>query len=244
MPGRASRRLKRGPDKAPRQFWSQADLRRLAELYPHRPTKDVAELLGRTLISTYGAAQKHGLKKSQEFLATDPSCRLRKGHTKGRGTQFPKGHVPANKGLRRPGYFAGRMKQTQFRKGCRSGKAAQNWRPIGTILKDPEGYLRIKVREAVYGKEPYGFGNSDVWPQLHRQIWLKERGPIPPGHVVVFKDRNREHCVIENLELISRGELARRNAMWNRFPPELTHAIMLNGALKRKLRSGHGKEQN
>lgn len=48
---------------------------------------------------------------------------------------------PFNKGLRRPGWHVGRMRETQFRKGERSGIAAKNWRPIGTIRTDPDGYL-------------------------------------------------------------------------------------------------------
>lgn len=136
------------------------------------------------------------------------------------------------------------MKETQFKKGQRSGKAAQNWRPIGSILPHADGYLRIKVREAVHGEEAYGFGNTKVWPLLQRKMWEDHNGPIPPKHVVVFKDKNRQNCAIENLELISRAELARRNRMWNILPRELAEAIQLNGVLKRKLRRIDGEKQN
>ena len=122
--------------------------------------------------------------------------------------------------------------------------AALNWKPIGTILPDTEGYLRIKVRDAVPGKEPTGFGNSKVWALYNRYLWEQHHGTIPPRHVVVFKDGNRANCVIENLDLVSRAEMARRNRTWGRLPAELAQAIQLNGALKRKLRSAHGKEQN
>ena len=128
------------------------------------------------------------------------------------------------------------MRETQFKKGARTGKAAENWKPIGTILPDPEGYLRIKVREAIHGKEASGFGNTKLWPLLQRQVWQEHNGPIPPQHVVVFQDGNRANCAIENLECIHRKELARRNCMWNRYPRELAEAIQLTGALKRKIR--------
>lgn len=228
-------RRRRDPSKPKRRYWTAAELKRLARLYPDRPTAEVAKLLGRTLSAAYGTAKKYGLKKSPEYLATDPHAR------------FPKGHVPANKGLRRPGYSVGRgrMQETQFRKGERTGAAANNWKPIGTILTDDEGYLRIKVREYVHGKEHSGTGNTKVWPMYNRYLWEKHKGPIPPKHIVIFKDRNRANCVIENLELLSMADNCRRNSMWARLPRELAEVIQLNGALKRKLRSStDGKEQD
>ena len=230
----------------PRRFWSPEDLSRISELYPDQPTANVARLLDRGLSGVYGMAAKLGLKKSQAFLDSDKSGRLRKGQTRP-GTeqnQFKKGHVPANKGLRRPGWAPGRMGSTQFKKGCRSGIAARNWKPVGTITADTEGYLRIKVREAVYGKEATGFGNTKVWPLLNRVVWEQHNGPIPPKHLVMFKDKNRQNCAIENLELRSMADNARRNQMWNNMPRELAEVIQLNGVLKRKIRKLYGKKQN
>lgn len=45
---------------------------------------------------------------------------------------------------------------------------------------------------------------------VHRMNWEKENGPIPPGHVIRFKDGNTMNCAIENLECISRKEQAHR----------------------------------
>lgn len=228
----------------PRRFWSKADIATVAALYPSRPTKEIAARLNRSILSVYQLAQKLGIKKSAEFLASEESGILRKGQTRPEGVphQFQKGQVPPNKGLRRPGWHRGRMKETQFKKGVLSGIAAKRWVPIGTIKTDPDGYLRIKVREAIHGQEPTGFGNSKVWPMYQRVVWEQHNGPIPPSHAVAFKDKNRQNCAIENLECISRAELARRNQMWNNLPRELAHVIQLNGALKRKLRK-YGKKQ-
>lgn len=228
------------------RLWSEQEISRLKQHYPDRPTKEVASLLNRGLSGVYVMAAKLGLKKSQEFLDSDESGRLKKGQTRPgtERTQFPKGHVPANKGLRRPGWHTGRMKETQFQKGVRLGNAAQNWKPIGTILADREGYLRIKIRDAVHGKEATGFGNTKVWPLLNRYTWEQHNGPIPPEHLVIFKDGNRKNCSIENLELISRAELARRKSMWTNLPRELAEVIQLNGALKRKIRRLNGTKQN
>jgi hypothetical protein len=48
-----------------------------------------------------------GLRKSAEYLAGPEACRLQRGDSVGARTRFSAGHVPANKGLRRPGYFPG-----------------------------------------------------------------------------------------------------------------------------------------
>jgi len=227
--------------KMPRRFWSRAELGRLAKLYPALSTREVAKTLGRTIAGVYATAAKLGIAKTPEYLQRH--CRLKKGTQIGRPSQFRKGQVPFNKGLRRPGWSPGRMRETQFKPGQRTGRAAVNWKPIGTILSDHEGYLRIKVRDALHGKEASGFGNTKVWPLLGRYVWEQQNGPIPPKHVVAFKDRNRANCAIENLELIPRSELARRNAMWGRYPPELAKTIMTNAALKRQIRRlANGKE--
>lgn len=221
-----------------RRFWTERELKVVREFYPHRPTKDIAEKLGRPISTIYARAKELGVKKTPEFLASPLAGILYKGDPRqiGKTSRFPKGHVPANKGTRRPGWAPGRMKETQFKKGQRTGKAALNWKPIGTILPDSDGYLRIKVRDAVYGKEASGFGNTKVWPFLQREVWEQFRGPIPKGRLVVFKDHNRKNCSIDNLECIGKDENARRNVMWNKYPREIAEAIQLTGALKRKIR--------
>jgi hypothetical protein len=77
-----------------------------------------------------------------------------------------------------------------------------------------------------------------------RHVWEQHKGPIPPKHVVAFKNGDRSNCAIENLELLSMAQNARRNSMWQRLPRELAVVIQMNGALKRKLRSLNGTQQN
>ena len=212
-------------------------------MYSNNPTSAVAIALNRSVAATYNAAFKLGLEKTPEFIAAH--CRLQKGDTLGREHQFKKGQTPFNKGLRRPnGWAPGRMSDTQFKKGNRTGQAAKNWKPIGTIAVDNEGYFRVKVRDAIHGKEETGFGNTDVWPLLNRHTWEQHKGPIPPGHIVIFKDGDRSNCAIENLDILSKADNARRNSMWARLPRELAEVIQLSGALKRKLRRFDGKKQN
>jgi hypothetical protein len=69
-------------------------------------------------------------------------------------------------------------------------------------------------------------------------VWIEAHGPIPRGHVVVFKPgRNStvlEDITADGLECISRQELAARNTI-HRYPPALKQAIRLAAKLRRKL---------
>jgi hypothetical protein len=220
--------------------WSDDDLDFLRAHYPDTPTRKLAEVMNRKERSVYEKANHLGLRKSHEYLSSPAACRL--GHGQGGATRFMPGHVPANKGLKRPGWAPGRMRETQFKKGERSGKAAKNWRPVGTILTDADGYLRIKVREGRCG-EAAGFGNVRIWPLMQRHVWEQAYGPIPASHAVVFRDRNKTHVTLDNLELVTRAELMKRNSI-HRYPKELSNTIMLLGAIKRKLREHDEKHHD
>jgi hypothetical protein len=224
--------------------WTRKEKAIIRRRYPHEKTEKIAaDLPGRTPEAVFRCAIKMGLRKTAKYLASPEACRLRRGDHVGRRFWYPKGHVPANKGLRRPGYAPGRMAETQFKKGQRTGMARGNWKPIGTILPDADGYQRIKVREAKHGAEPTGFGNTKVWPLLQRHVWEQQNGPIPAGHTIVFRDGNRANCDIANLEMISRADLMRRNTIHNRYPKEMVNTIMMLGAVKRKLREKCQKTQ-
>lgn len=230
-----------------RRPWAQDEVDLVREKYADRPTREIAAALWRCVGQVYQKAGALGLRKSAAFFASPESGILRRGEQRPEAIphQFPKGHVPANKGLRRPGWAPGRMRETQFRRGQRSGAAARNWRAVGTVLADPEGYLRIKVREAEHGKESTGFGNVKVWPLYSRYLWEQANGPIPAKHIVAFRDGDRQNCVLDNLQLMSMADNARRNHWKNRLPPDLAQVIMLTGAIKRKLREAvSGKEHD
>lgn len=48
-------------------------------------------------------------------------------------------------------------------------------------------------------------------PRLHQLIWQEAHGPIPPGHVLTFRDGDRANCRLDNLELVTRREIRRRS---------------------------------
>ncbi len=110
--------------------------------------------------------------------------------------RFEKGQVSHNKGKHTP--TVGRMAETQFKKGHRS----QNSVPVGTVKKRDDGYLWIKWQD---------FRGRQNWKQLHRYIWELANGEVPKGYLVVFKDNNREHIALDNLELISMQQNVRMN---------------------------------
>lgn len=210
-----------------RRPWERAADALLAARYPHEPTSVIARELRRTVPSVYNRARHLRLTKSAEYGVSPAACRLRRGDNVGAATRFQKGHVPANKGLRRPGWGPGRMKATQFRKGERRGIAVRLYQPIGSERLCKDGYLQRKV-------------NDDLplqrrWRFVHLLVWEAAHGPVPAGHAIVFKNGNRRDVRLDNLECITRRALMARNTIHN-YPKPLVEAIHLLGALKRQIR--------
>jgi hypothetical protein len=222
-----------GLSKGRRYYTAEEDNVLRAE-YPHRSTKEIAQLLRRPVFSIYRhAAHMLGLKKTAEYMASPAACRLRRGDRIGESCRFLPGHAPANKGLRRPGYAPGRMAETQFKKGQRS----PNYLPIGTIKTDSDGYLRRKIADGIGG-----FGNAKVWELVHRRVWEDAHGPVPKGYRIWWKDRDHKNCSLDNLELLSDAEHMARTTI-HRMPPDLKSTILWAGALKRRIgRIEHGKK--
>lgn len=106
---------------------------------------------------------------------------------------FEKGHTPHNKG-KHTGSYPG-MVATQFKKG----HEPHNHRPVGSERTNRDGYLERKIAE------------PKTWRAVHVINWEEAHGPVPKGHVVIFKDGDRMNCDVSNLLLVSRAELARMN---------------------------------
>lgn len=212
----------------PRRYWSPAEDALLRELYPHHPTRDVARMLERALTATYARAAALDLRKSAAYLASPASGRLY--GQNGKATRFQKGQVPPNKGLRRPGYAPGRMRETQFKKGQFPFNRDPDFYVLGALRVNTEGYIEMRT-----SFEPGGCG----WSLLHRILWEDAHGPVPRTHALVFKDGDRLNVELDNLEVITRAELIRRNTIHN-LPAPLKSTITVLGQLKRRIR----EEQN
>lgn len=212
--------------------WSADELETLRLNYADFPTYLVAFVCGHSEAATYSKAKMMGLRKSDAFFDSDWSGRLQEGSAVGATGRFPKGHVPANKGLRRPGWAKGRMVETQFKKG-REASAAHNYRPIGSMKICRDGYLVRKVTDdpSIYP--------ARRWVGVHRIVWEAAHGPIPPGHMVAFKQGRRSTDVnsitADGLELITMAENGRRNIFHHRYPEEVVGLIRLKSRLTRKI---------
>jgi hypothetical protein len=224
-----------GLRRSDRRPWTKADDRELRRRYPKESTADLARSLGRALGAVYRRSAQLDLHKSDAYLASDKSGRIQRGRTDPRmvATQFKPGLVPANKGLRRPGWHAGRMRETQFKKG-RPAREARNYVPIGTEKIDPKrNVLMRKVTD-----DPSIFPVKR-WRPVHVLVWEAVHGPVPPGHMVRFRDGMKTYdaalITLDRLELVTLAENMRRNTIWNRYPREVAEVMQLSGALKRKI---------
>lgn len=107
--------------------------------------------------------------------------------------RFEKGHTPSNKG-KKTGSYPG-MVPTQFKKG----HLPHNHLPVGSERTNRDGYRERKIQE------------PNVWRAVHVLNWEAVHGPVPAGHVLIFKNGDKANYDVSNLLLVTRGELARMN---------------------------------
>lgn len=199
-------------------MWSQEEDRILWEMYSKNQTRTISEVIGRSERAVYCRAILKGLRKDEGYLNSPASGRLLKGQSASRGTCFKKGQIAWNKGKK--GLQIGGM-DTQFKKG----NLPHNTKADNSISIRPDNrgikYKFIRVSLA-------------NWVPLHRYNWEKSNGPIPKGMKLIFKDRDTMNCGIENLELVTPGELMKRNSLHN-YPKPISAAIQLRGALNRQI---------
>ncbi len=210
----------------PKRFWTAAEAEMLRARYPYEPTSDIARDLERDERAVYQKAYQLGLQKTPEYLASPEAGRLRANDTRGATTRFKAGQVPANKGLRRPGWAPGRMADNQFKKGA----VPHTWQPVGTRRINAEGYLDRKITDE---------GPSyKRWERVHRLVWIEANGPIPAGQTVTFKPgrftSDESLITLDALELVTRAELMRRNS-FHRYPQPIPQLIQLRGVLQRQI---------
>ena len=74
--------------------------------------------------------------------------------------------------------------------------------PIGTIVDDGEGYLKIKT----------GKGSSG-WERYHRYLYEKAHGPLPKGYKIMFLDNDRRNYSLDNMIAIPASYFALMNKL-------------------------------
>lgn len=212
-----------------RRKWTSAEDRKLRKLYRTLSAAECAVELGRTLSATAQRANTLGLHKSPEWVADRARQRWAEGrHERSReALAIGRGW---NKGIRGSTGTHANCRRTQFKPGHLGGAAADKIQPIGT-LRIADGQLQKKMHNG----RPF----MSRWVTVQRIVWEAANGPIPPGHVVVFKDGRvrtvEAEITLDKLELISRAENMRRNSYLTRYPKEVADLIRLRGALNRKI---------
>ena len=136
-------------------------------------------------------------KQLGRTLTSVEGFRMRNGFIKPKSwAYFKKGHESWNKGKK---FVAGgRSNETQFKDGHLPHNTKHDY--AISLRKDKSGWTYKYIRLAL-GK----------WIPLHRHVWKTVKGEIPPGMIIIFKNSDTMDCRIENLEMISRAENARRN---------------------------------
>ena len=125
-------------------------------------------------------------------------CTRRKWNT-GRTGYFQKGSIPLNKGTK--GLTS--ANKTSFKKG----QITWNKKPIGyERVCSKDGYVLIKTAE------------PGLFELKYRVVWENEKGPIPSGHVIAFKNQDKTDCRIDNLILMSKSEMARSTKATTSWP--------------------------
>jgi hypothetical protein len=205
------------------RYWTGAELETLRSRYPHEDTKDVAEALNRTMGAINAKAHELRVLKTPEAYA---ALRQRlEANPNSIGTRFVKGQIPPNKGQKMDDRVKEKVARTFFVKGHQP----HNHKPVGSE-RWSKGYLQVKVAE------------PRRWLAKHRVIWEEVNGPVPPHHIVRFKDRDTTNFAMENLELVHRGQHAQDNH--NIYPLEIAQAVRLTNKINQLIKNrNHGDKK-
>ena len=213
--------------------WTPERVEQLRTLYPDNTAQTVGEIMGLRTRQIYNKVSQLGLTKSLAFWESDKSGRAARGkHNPAiAATQFKAGQKSWNSGKK--GWTAGgRSAETRFQKGQMLGAAQHNYRPIGSLRISKDGYPARKVSD-----DPTIYP-ARRWVAVHRLVWEKENGPVPDGHVVVFKPgmatTDPEQITLDKVDCITRAENMRRNSPRTR-DPEMAGLYQLKGAINRQL---------
>ena len=214
---------------AERKLWTIEEVSKVGELYPDMECADIAKIMGCRLDQIYYIAYKNRFEKS---LAYRQSMAAKKNFKiAGKKYVFAKGHTPINKGRKMEDYVPpeslARIQSSQFKKGRRNFNELE------------DGAITIREDKS---KRPYKFIRiaKAKWKSYQVHVWEQAHGPIPPGHVIIFKNYDTLNCELSNLEMITKSENMLRNSIHN-YPEDIKEAIYTLRKLKKKI---NGKEQN
>jgi hypothetical protein len=209
---------------------TEAELELVRRNFATSKTMDLAQALGVAYHQVARLARMLGLQKDEAWLNGPAGGRL--DGQRGAGNRFQPGHESWIKGKKLgPGW----SKATQFK----PGHQPHNHAPVGSLRHiSVQGYLQIKVQHT-------GYPPRD-WVMYHRWLWERERGPVPAGHIVAFKDGIKrttiEDITIDVLELRTRREHMEKNS-FHRYGAEVVRAVQLRSALSRAINRRERKSE-
>lgn len=196
---------KRTPKRYRGPAWSELELAIMRKLFPTTRTDMMARVLRRSRKSISARAHAMRLSKSPEHMQREYAQRVE------------------------------RCKANPFKPGQLSGRAKQNYVPVGTTAISSDGLLKKKWTDDP--KLP----SHKRWRTVHVLVWEAAHGPVPPGHVLAFKKGMHttvEHEItLDKIERISRAENMQRNSYWTNLPREMAQLYHLKGQLHRRLNS-------
>src|SRR6185437_7978694 len=126
--------------------------------------------------------------------------------------------------------FNANSARTQFKKGGRTGRANELYKPIGTERLSKDGYLERKIHD--------GMPLQSRWRAVHLVNWEKLNGPLPKGMALKCLG-DKSDTAPSNWMLVPRSMLPRLNNRWGRnfdhAPAELKPTIMAVAKLETKI---------
>lgn len=141
------------------------------------------------------------------------------------------GNIPYTKGKKQNEYMSPeaieRTKATRFY----TGQLPHNTKGgVGTIT-----IRKDKLKDGSIRKYKWICIELAVWKMLHVKIWEDAHGPVPSGHIIIFKDKDSMNVVLENLAMITLEDNMRRNSI-HRFPTELKTVIRIAAKIKKTIK--------
>lgn len=189
-----------------RKIWQPKDIESLKVLYSDTPMVELIERFNRDSMSISNKAYDLGLKRSIQFLNGPHGGRIKKGERIGIGTQFKKGLIPKNKGMKQIDFMnpeaIEKTKATRFK----PGQIPFNIKPIGWERITKDGYVEVKVRDSGIDSKNKNFELK------HRLVWKEYNGEIPSNMIVEFLPGvNKINFSVSDLVLRTRKENMIRN---------------------------------
>jgi len=193
--------------------WSKKEVEIIKNLYPDTPNDEILKQLdNKSREQLYKKASNLGVNKTDEFMLAQNKKLAENLQESGKSYRFEKGHVPASKGKKQEEFMSPeaieRTKATRFKKGRKPHNT--KWDGAVTIREDSNGHNYMWIRH----------GEND-WEMYNRHVYRKKIGPIPDGHIVVFKNGDTLDPRPENLEAITRQEHRDRNVDYEKSSQSL-----------------------